>query len=135
MRKLAREIAFEVIFGSEFNKEFDVELSFVSALNEMDLKNEDKQFAKELIDIYFANRDEIALIISQKIKRYEIDRVYKVDLALLKLAIAEILFYKKTPNAVVVNEILELAKKYSTENSVKFLNGVLAGAIEDANAR
>ena len=135
MRKLAREIAFEIIFGSEFNKQFDVELSFVSALNEVEISEEDKQFAKNLVNLYFENENEILGIISQKVEKYELDRVYKVDLALLKLAVTEIIFYKKTPIAVVVNEILELAKRYSTENSVKFLNGVLAGAIKDANAR
>lgn len=135
MRKLAREIAFEVIFGSEFNEKFDVELSFVSAICDVDLSDEDKKFAKDLIDLYFENKEEILKIISEKIEGYELNRVYKVDLALLKLALAEILFYKQTPNAVVVNEILELSKKYSTENSAKFLNGVLAGALKDANAR
>lgn len=135
MRKLAREIAFEVIFGSEFNEKFDVELSFVSAICDVELSDEDKRFAKDLIDLYFENKEEILKIISEKIEGYELNRVYKVDLALLKLALAEILFYKQTPNAVVVNEILELSKKYSTENSAKFLNGVLAGVLKDANAR
>lgn len=135
MRKLAREIAFEVIFGSEFNEKFDVELSFVSAICDVDLSDEDKKFAKDLIDLYFENKEEILKIISEKIEGYELNRVYKVDLALLKLALAEILFYKQTPNAVVVNEILELSKKYSTENSAKFLNGVLAGVLKDASAR
>lgn len=135
MRKLAREIAFEVIFGSEFNEKFDVELSFVSAICDVELSDEGKRFAKDLIDLYFENKEEILKIISEKIEGYELNRVYKVDLALLKLALAEILFYKQTPNAVVVNEILELSKKYSTENSAKFLNGVLAGVLKDANAR
>lgn len=129
MRREAREIAFKLIFQSEFNNETDVELSFISILEETNLGKDDKEFVNSLWELYFANKLEIENLIAKNLKDYEIHRVYKVDLALLKLAISEIKFYKQTPTPVVVNEILELAKKYSTENSSKFLNGVLGAII------
>ena len=60
-------------------------------------------------------------------KDYTISRIYKVDLVILKLAVFELLFStEKTPTKVVINEAVEMAKKYSTDNSFRFVNGVLA---------
>ena len=61
---------------------------------------------------------------------YEPERVYKIDKALLCLAITEIYFYK-TPSNIVINETLEIAKKYSTEKSSKFINGILGAIIKE----
>ena len=129
MRKDAREIAFKLIFQSEFNNETDVELSFVSLVEDFNLQHEDKDFAHTLWQLYTENAADIQTLIEVNLKGYEISRVYKVDLALLKLAVAEIKYYKQTPTPVVINEILDLSKKYSTENSSKFLNGVLGAII------
>ena len=63
------------------------------------------------------------------VKGYDIDRIYKVDLAILVLAVFEIEFEKSTPQNVVINEAVELAKKYSTDKSYSFINGVLAKVI------
>ena len=127
MRREARELAFKLIFENEFNN-VDVELSFMSELEE-EISDEDRDFALTLFNLTVENKEEIEALISSKIMGYEFDRLYKVDVALLKLAIAEVKFYGKTPTAVVVNEVLELAKKYSTDNSSKFLNGVLGALV------
>ena len=128
MRREARELAFKLIFENEFNN-VDVELSFMSEVEGASMLEEDKNFALTLFKLAAENKEEIENLISQKIVGYEFDRLYKVDVALLKLAVAEIKFYKETPIPVVVNEILELAKKYSTDNSSKFLNGVLGALV------
>ena len=128
MRREARELAFKLIFENEFNN-VDVELSFMSDLEEMEMVEEDRDFALQLFNLAKENKEDIEALISSKIVGYEFDRLYKVDVALLKLAVAEVKFYKKTPTPVVVNEVLELAKKYSTDNSSKFLNGVLGALV------
>ena len=125
MRREARELAFKVIFENEFNN-VDVELSFMSELDEREVPAEDRDFALTLFNLSNENKEEIENLISSKIVGYEYNRLYKVDISLLKLAVAEIRFYKETPTAVVVNEVLELAKKYSTEKSPSFVNGVLS---------
>ena len=130
MRKEAREIAFKLIFLSEFNNETDVELSFMSASEGYNLTAEDKSFANSMLEAYTIHKTEIKQQLESKIKDYELARVYKVDLALLEMALTEIEFIK-TPAKIVINEILELAKVYSTENSVKFINGVLATLLKD----
>lgn len=129
MRRDARELAFKLIFESEFNSQIDVELSFMSDLEGLDLTDEEKKFASEIFDLYQENSEEIEDEISVKLQGYELNRVYKVDMALLKLALTEIKYYKKTPAPIVVNEILELSKKYSTDNSPKFLNGILRAMV------
>ena len=128
MRREARELAFKLIFENEFNN-VDVELSFMSELDEREVPAEDRDFALTLFNLSNENKEEIENLISSKIVGYEYNRLYKVDISLLKLAVAEIRFYKETPTAVVVNEVLELAKKYSTDNSAKFLNGVLGALV------
>lgn len=129
MRRDARELAFKLIFESEFNSQIDVELSFMSDLEGVVLTDEEKKFASQLFELYQYNKEEIEDEISIRLKGYELNRVYKVDIALLKLALTELKYYKKTPAPVVINETLELCKKYSTENSPKFLNGVLGALV------
>ena len=68
--------------------------------------------------------------IEAHLKNFEYDRVFKVDLALIYLALTEIL-YCKTPKAVAINEALELSKTYSTEKSSKFINGIVCAIIND----
>ncbi len=72
--------------------------------------------------------DEIDEIISSKLRNWTIDRVAKVDLSILRLAIYELKYTQDVPQKVVINEAIEIAKEYSTEKSNKFINGVL-GAI------
>ena len=128
MRTEARELAFKLIFENEFNN-VDVELSFMSEFEEREMSAEDRDFALTLFKLSVENKEEIENLISQKIVGYEFNRLYKVDVALLKLAVSEVKYYKETPTAVVVNEALELSKKYSTDNSAKFLNGVLGALV------
>ena len=74
------------------------------------------------------NQNEIIEKISSYLKDYEWRRIYKVDKCLLILAVCE-LDYIKTPSKVVINEIVELAKQFSTDKSPKFINGILANFV------
>lgn len=128
MRALARELAFQLIFERLFVKDnFSDEEFFVSLR-----KEEDINFAKEILTSFENNRQQIKDTISSHLVGYEIDRVYKVDLAILCEALTEILFIK-TPYKIVVNEAVELAKKFSTEKSSKFVNGVLSSILKSLN--
>ncbi len=128
MRALARELAFQLIFERLFVKDnFSDEEFFVSLK-----KEEDINFAKEILTTFENNRQQIKDTISSHLVGYEIDRVYKVDLAILCEALTEILFIK-TPYKIVVNEAVELAKKFSTEKSSKFVNGVLSSILKSLN--
>lgn len=136
MRKIAREIAFMLIYEEQFNKERNVEFSFDLLKNEKEiigestLEIEDEKYIKEIINAYEDNKEKIVELIEKNLFGYEPSRVYKVDNALLYLAVTEI-YYTKTPVAVAINESVELSKKYSTDKSAKFINGILGAIIKE----
>ena len=70
-------------------------------------------------------------MVAKYISGYTVDSMFKIDLAILVLAVNEMVYYKETPMKVVVNESVEIAKKYSTEKSSGFVNGILATIIKD----
>lgn len=137
MRKVAREIAFMLIYEEQFNKNLDVEFSFDYLKNDTEitgenvvLDEEDREYVMQLLRFYSENMEEIKTTANRNLYGYEPDRVFKVDYALLILAVTEI-FYFKTPAPVVVNEVVELAKKYSTDKSSGFINGILGAIIKE----
>ena len=124
MRRDAREMAFKIIFEGFFN-ENPYDDNFFN-----ELKDKDADFAREIIKYYRENKENIEKSVKNTLKKYKLERVYKIDLALVYEAITEI-EYIKTPAPVAINEVLELAKLYSTEESPKFLNGILAAYLKD----
>ena len=117
-----RELAFKKIYSQffEINDEFKQELLDIN----------EHAFAKKLVDTYSENKIEIESTISSHLKGYTISRVNKIDLAIISLAVTELNFIKENPTKVVINEAVELAKKYSTEKSPKFINGLLADILK-----
>ena len=93
-------------------------------------KEEDKIFAQDIVKSFEEHREELTQLISSHLIGYEIDRVYKIDLALMYLSLTEIK-YICTPFQVAINETLTIAKKYSTIKSSKFINGVLSSILKD----
>ncbi|WP_054252043.1 transcription antitermination factor NusB [Neofamilia massiliensis] len=69
--------------------------------------------------------EEIDSVISKNLKNWSIERMYKLDLSILRVAVYEILFEEETPNEVAVNEAVEIAKTYGTTDSSKLINGIL----------
>ena len=125
-RKKSREYSFRMVFEKFFHEpeiEFDDE--------ELVIAEEDRSFVNTLIGGVNENYDSILEVIKKHTEGYELDRIYKVDLAILVLAVFELLYDKSTPQNVVINEAVELAKKYSTDKSYSFINGVLAKVINN----
>ena len=88
------------------------------------------EFTKKILDNFAKHYSEISETINSILKGYTIDRIFKVDLAILVVAIIELKYIKENPKEVIVNEAVNLAKKYSTDKSPKFINGVLADIIK-----
>ncbi len=128
----AREICFKLLFEFEFLKQKNpLTLEEFLLTESENIDNEDLEFIKKVYDGAVEKSAEIEEIISKYLKDYSLNRVYKVDLAILKLAVFELKYFKDTPTNVVINEAVELAKKFSTDNSYKFVNGVLASIIKE----
>ena len=129
MRTQARELAFKLIFERLFVKEnYSFDEEFFASLK----KEVNKEFSKQLVLSFENHKEELSNLISSHLVGYEIDRVYKVDLAILYIACTEISYFE-TPFQIVINEAVELAKHYSTIKSSRFVNGVLSSIVKDLN--
>lgn len=118
----AREDLFKLVFEYVMNKEKNETL-----LNEFVLNNtKEENYIIKAYDGIIDKYDELEGMIKSASKSYSIDRIFKVDLALLVLALYEIKYEEDIPVAVSINEVLNLAKKYSTDKSASFINGVLS---------
>ncbi len=126
-RKSSRDIAFKLIYQYMFNKEIDFNQAIYSF--ELDREGEDYKFVETLCLGVVDNYDALVEVVSQNLVSYKLDRVYKLDLAVLVLAVFEIKYLNETPG-IAINEAVELAKKYSTEKSPSFVNGVLAKIVK-----
>lgn len=91
-------------------------------------------FSRELVDLYMENREEIDALIASYADRWSLERMPIVDRNLLRLGFAELLYRGDIPPNVTINEYLELAKAFSTEDSGKFINGVLGKLVRDKSA-
>lgn len=127
MRKDARANAFKLIFESLFH-EADKELSKDSLVPLK--KAEDEEFFNSILDAFNKNKDALKEQIEKHLKNFEYDRLFKIDLAIIYTALAEIEFCG-TPKAVAINEAMELAKTYSTQKSHKFINGLISAIVNE----
>ena len=127
-----RELTFKILYSSQINKEMNQEELNIF-LEENNLKGRDKEDIQKDIKLINNNIKEIMQKISKNLKdNWTIDRISKIDKALLILAIYEIQ-YKEIPFKVVINEVVELAKKYGEDTSASFINGVLANVVKELN--
>lgn len=129
-RKVARQELFKLVFEICFQDYSEV--LFDEFLENETISEDNKTFVKEIYSGIMEQKDELLNEISKYIKGYTIDRLFKVDLAILLIAFYE-LKNCDTDSKIVVNEAVELAKKYSTPKSGGFINGVLASLIKDKN--
>ncbi|MFO7952375.1 MAG: transcription antitermination factor NusB [Bacillota bacterium] len=131
-RRLAREAAFKALFQIDIGK-CRVEQALHYTLPDHDLNNDEKIFVEDLVSNTAARQDSLDRLIQKYLVKWELKRLSAVDRNLLRLALYEILHREDIPNAVAINEALELAKKYgSTAEAVGFINGVLDRAIGEA---
>ena len=103
----------------------------IAEFTTLESQSDVKDYAIKIAQTYHENHEEIDGIISKNSTGWDIDRLVKMDKDILRIALCEMLYIKETPMKVVVDEALELAKKYSTDDSASFINGVLAKVIVD----
>lgn len=129
-RSAVRELAFKAMYGMEVQKEYDKEQLnlFISENNLNDRQS--IEYLNSIFDGVEAHNDEIIGLISENLKKdWTVQRISKVNLAILKIAIYEIK-YMEIPFKVAINEAVELAKKYGDEAAPLFVNGVLASIVK-----
>ncbi len=128
-RHLNRTVAVQYIYMRDMNPDG----SFESTLNDFLLKNEEEfglrsgyfAFARELVVGAFSNAEAVDSTIEENAKNWTLDRIAKVELAILRLAVFELLFRDDIPPVVTINEAINLTKEFSSEESKRFVNGLL----------
>lgn len=98
----------------------------------IDITNKlDKEFSTAIVNSVIAHRSDLDEKISDKVNNWEMDRIALIDRILLRIGIAEIFYFPDIPPKVSINEVIEIAKDYSTSNSGKFINGILDAILTD----
>ncbi len=129
-RTETRELAFRLIYSSQIQKDMDEEQINIF-IEENNLGEEEAEYIKNIFYGIKENKEEIEELISSNLKeKWSMDRISKIDLSILKLAIFE-LVYSKLTYKVAINEAVELAKKYGEDSSKSFVNGVLASIVKE----
>lgn len=130
-RTETRELAFRLIYSIEIQKNMDEEqVELFLQENEIEEKAE-IDYIKQIFNGIKENKEEILSLIENNLKeKWSVDRISKIDFAILEVAIFE-LIYSKLPYKVVINEAVELAKKYGDDNSKSFVNGILASIVKE----
>ena len=130
-RQKSREIAMELLFGMALSKNsYEETIETFIDNYEMDLNTIDLEYVKNTVKVVTENLEKIDSIIIESLVNWKLDRISKVNLTILRLAIGEMLFIEDVPEKVAINEAIELTKKYSDEKSVSFINGVLDKAFK-----
>ena len=131
-RSAIREMAFRLIYSREIQKEENIEEQIELFLegNEITDKNA-IEYINDVVKGIESNKEEILSLIEKNLKSdWKLERISKLDLSLLKLAIYEIK-HKDLAFKIVLNEVVELAKKYGEDQSKNFVNGILASVIKE----
>ncbi|MCR4944046.1 MAG: transcription antitermination factor NusB [Clostridium sp.] len=125
-RKNSREKAMELAFGMELSKDTPDEAleTFVDNF-EGNINNLDLGYIKEVLYGIESKKEELDSIIKDNLQNWKIERIAKINLTILRLAVLEMKYIEDVPSKVALNEALELTKKYSDEKSVSFVNAVL----------
>lgn len=126
-----RELAFCYIYSQEIQKQNSKEQAELF-LDSLEIKSKkDREYVISIADGVVKNEETITSLIAKNLKKgWTIDRISTTDLSLLKFAIYEI-NYIKTPFKIVINEVVNMAKKYGEDNSQSFVNGVLASIVAE----
>ena len=132
-RSSARELSFKLLYEMEIQKDTSDEHIQLFIENQNITDEKAITYIKDVAKGVTEKMDEIVNLISNNLKEeWELSRVSKINIALLKLAIYE-LIEKQLPYKVVINEAIELAKKYGDDNSPSFVNGILASIVKKQN--
>ena len=125
-RKTAREHAFRVLFSAQFQQESaQVLIERYLQGQETTLDEKDKNFVYRELEGALREQKHIYARIEEALKEWKLSRLYRVDRAILQIAVYEMLYEEDIPESVSINEAVELAKKYSTEAAPACINGVL----------
>jgi len=124
-RRKSRELAMQMLFQAEMGKQTpdQVRATFWKSVDRTE--PEVRGFAEDLFGSAIANQEQIDELIAANSRHWRLERMPGVDRNLLRMAVGEMIGFKGTPFPIVINEALEIARRYSAPESINFLNGIL----------
>jgi N utilization substance protein B len=123
-RRKAREIALQTLYAVELSGEESEKVLRENAARRKS-EGEPVRYARELIDKVTEERDRLDSMVEARLKNWKLDRLAVIDLIILRIALAELIYFKSTPKNVIINEAIEIAHKFSSKKAGKFVNGIL----------
>lgn len=132
MRRDARDAVYKILYADLFND--NDEVFEKEMFGESKLAKEDQEFARSLLNVINEHKSEIEETISSYAKGYKFERLYSTDKCALYIAVAELKYFADVPNVVAIDEALSLVRKYSTDESLNYVNGILASLKKDLEA-
>lgn len=123
-RKSAREIVMKYVYQMQVTDDFALDKLYF-LLESEELSESDSSFIEKSLESIITNLEQIDQAISENLDGWRVERIPKVDLAILRVAVNEIDYLVDIPDSVAINEAVDMAKAYSTDDSYKFINGVL----------
>jgi len=133
IRRILREKSLQVLYAYEMNGE-GLQYLIDGILSDIPGKK-DREFTEKIVNAVIANRKDLDNRIAERVNNWEMDRIALIDRLLLRIGIAEIFFFPDIPPKVSINEVIEIAKDFSTSNSGKFINGILDAILTDLKNR
>jgi transcription antitermination protein NusB len=123
-RRVVREKVLQTLYAFELSKD-PLEAVIINVMGDLREMPEEFEFAKNLVHQIVGHKDEIEQVIRTNVQHWEYSRIAIIDNILLRMGIGELLYFPDIPPKVTISEAIEIAKRYSTEQSGKFVNGVL----------
>lgn len=130
-RRKSRELALQMLFQSEMGKQTPDQVRRTFWAQRADVEEDARGFTDDIFRLATERASEIDKIIEKHVQHWRLDRMAAVDRNILRTAIAEFVGYPQTPHPVIINEALEIARKFSSPESVHFINGVLDSAAKE----
>jgi transcription antitermination protein NusB len=134
-RRKARELTLQMLFQSDLGQQAAEQVRKTFWAERQDIEDEVRGFADDLFGFAKQNSEQIDTVIEKHAEHWRVERMSAVDRNILRSGVAELLAYPTTPAAVIINEALEIARKFSAPESVQFINGVLDSAAKDVGKK
>ncbi len=129
-RRASREIVMKLLYQLELQKE-DRQEQIDLVLEQENLRSNDKKYVEDILEGVYNNLEYIDSLIKKGLKGWTLDRISKVELSILRIALYEMKYREDIPIKVSFNEAIELTKKYSGQDKAAFVNGLLGKYIVD----
>lgn len=134
-RRKSRELALQMLFQSDMGRQTSDQVEKTFWEEREDLEETVRGFAQDLFRTAMERREEIDLLIEKHTQHWRMERMAAVDRNILRAGVAEFIGFPKTPRPVVINEALEIARRYSSPESVQFINGVLDSVAKELEGK